>query len=267
MQKTNPDLPLIGNGQLIAYDMTNIHSNCLLSFNLGEVDISISSGNPFSEPTNLPAALYKLEMNECCNFDCGAFTDFNVTITDQESTSLYFWQDPSTAKLMARQAEFRNEIDKSSGGRPNVKILWAGIDQLDGYKPENNTVILKRMHAKKPEKPKNQEKIEIKNDLFGDSEPTEMGKPTDYRIFLNDVELGNATFKQGGNYNVLVSGVVGTEKITVHQVTPENTFSMFWQLPQYLIMTCGELLFSITSMEFCFTQVCFMTIPAMAIFF
>ena len=38
------------------------------------------------------------------------------------------------------------------------------------------------------------------------------------------------------------------------QVTPENTLSMFWQLPQYVIMTAGEILFSISTMEFCFTQ-------------
>ena len=31
--------------------------------------------------------------------------------------------------------------------------------------------------------------------------------------------------------------------------------SMFWQLPQYFIMTAGEILFSISTMEFCFTQV------------
>ena len=29
---------------------------------------------------------------------------------------------------------------------------------------------------------------------------------------------------------------------------------MFWQLPQYVIMTAGEILFSISTMEFCYTQ-------------
>ena len=42
--------------------------------------------------------------------------------------------------------------------------------------------------------------------------------------------------------------------MTILQVTPENTLSMFWQLPQYVIMTAGEILFSISTMEFCFTQ-------------
>jgi len=82
----------------------------------------------------------------------------------------------------------------------------------------------------------------------------EISKPTEYKVFLNEEEIGNANFKQGGNYNLLVSGVSGTNTISVQTVTPENSFSMFWQLPQYIIMTAGEVLFSITTMEFCYTQ-------------
>ena len=62
------------------------------------------------------------------------------------------------------------------------------------------------------------------------------------------------TFKQGANYNLLVVGSEGLVELMVHQVTPENTLSMFWQLPQYVIMTAGEILFSISTMEFCYTQ-------------
>ena len=250
LQKTYPDLPGSGNGQLIAYDMTTNSPNCQLSFNLGEVNFAISPENPFSEPTNLPTDLYSLNMKECCNIPCDGIQGSKVRIVEKESTSLYFWQDPLSGTLLVKQAEFDNRIEKSSSGKPYVKILWAGLDNLEGYKTGNNTIILKRT--------KNQDKIEeieIGDKLLGDSKPVEVGNPTSYLIFLNEAELGSAEFKQGGNYNLLVSGVAGTEVITVDKVTPENTFSMFWQLPQYLIMTGGEVLFSITTMEFCFTQV------------
>ena len=88
----------------------------------------------------------------------------------------------------------------------------------------------------------------------GDTEPVEVGKPTDFLVYLNEEELGSVTFKQGANYNLLVVGSDGLVELMVHQVTPENTLSMFWQLPQYVIMTAGEILFSISTMEFCYTQ-------------
>ena len=88
----------------------------------------------------------------------------------------------------------------------------------------------------------------------GDTEPVEVGKPTDFLLYLNEEELGSVTFKQGANYNLLLVGSQGLMELMVHQVTPENTLSMFWQLPQYVIMTAGEILFSISTMEFCYTQ-------------
>ena len=37
-------------------------------------------------------------------------------------------------------------------------------------------------------------------------------------------------------------------------LTKPNTISMLWLLPQYVILTAGEVLFSITSLAFAFTQ-------------
>ena len=62
----------------------------------------------------------------------------------------------------------------------------------------------------------------------GDTEPVEVGKPTDFLLYLNEEELGSVTFKQGANYNLLVVGSEGLMELMVHQVTPENTLSMFW---------------------------------------
>jgi hypothetical protein len=238
--------------------MMPAHPNCQLKFKLDGaqldgVSFEISSSDRFSEPTNLKIGSYKLSMTACCGFKCEDLTDASVAIANEESTSLYFWLDTSAQTMRVKQAEFKNKITKSSSGRPFVKIFLAAVDQVPGAQSENNTIILKRVNN--PDNEKKQERIELDSLNFGDTDPVEIGKPTDYLIFLNDEELGNATFKQGGNYNMLVSGVEGTNTIKVHQVTPENTFSMFWQLPQYVIMTAGEVLFSITTMEFCFTQV------------
>ena len=114
-------------------------------------------------------------------------------------------------------------------------------------------LVLKR--EKHPDNSDKWDTVSLGNQTeVGDSEPVEVGKPTDFLVYLNEEELGSVTFKQGANYNLLVVGSDGLVELMVHQVTPENTLSMFWQLPQYVIMTAGEILFSISTMEFCYTQ-------------
>ena len=114
-------------------------------------------------------------------------------------------------------------------------------------------LVLKR--EKHPDNSDKWDTVSLGNQTeVGDSEPVEVGKPTDFLLYLNEEELGSVTFKQGANYNLLVVGSQGLVELMVHQVTPENTLSMFWQLPQYVIMTAGEILFSISTMEFCYTQ-------------
>ena len=114
-------------------------------------------------------------------------------------------------------------------------------------------MVLKR--KKHPDNSDKWDTVSLGNQTeVGDTEPVEVGKPTDFLVYLNEEELGSVTFKQGANYNLLVVGSGGEVELVVHQVTPENTLSMFWQLPQYVIMTAGEILFSISTMEFCYTQ-------------
>ena len=44
-------------------------------------------------------------------------------------------------------------------------------------------------------------------------------------------------------------------KLIVHKITSENELHIFLLLPQFVIMTAGEIMFSITSLQFSFTQV------------
>jgi solute carrier family 15 oligopeptide transporter 1 len=39
------------------------------------------------------------------------------------------------------------------------------------------------------------------------------------------------------------------------EVTPYNSIHMMWLLPQYFIITAGEVMFSVTGLQFSFTQV------------
>ena len=45
------------------------------------------------------------------------------------------------------------------------------------------------------------------------------------------------------------------DPIIIHEITKPNQISTFWQLPQIMIITAGEIMFSITSLKFAFSQV------------
>ena len=45
-----------------------------------------------------------------------------------------------------------------------------------------------------------------------------------------------------------------TLTIDIEEVASPNSMHMLWLLPQYFVLTAGEVLFSITSLSFSFTQ-------------
>lgn len=51
------------------------------------------------------------------------------------------------------------------------------------------------------------------------------------------------------NYNHLILQVANAIAIT-----PPNSVHILWLVPQYVVMTMGEVMFSVTGLEFSFTQ-------------
>ncbi|CAG2100098.1 unnamed protein product [Medioppia subpectinata] len=85
----------------------------------------------------------------------------------------------------------------------------------------------------------------------------------EYKLFLleNDTEsaahvaIEELGLYQGGAYIALVyTDDQGKLKGDVHNIVLPNSVSMFWQITQYSVITAGEIMFSITGLEFSYSQ-------------
>jgi len=80
--------------------------------------------------------------------------------------------------------------------------------------------------------------------------------PDDYKVYLDSELLGNFTVGQGGVYSLLLTRDSQTNdvKFLKYMLTTPNIIHMLWLLPQIIIITIGEILFSITGIEFAYSQ-------------
>jgi solute carrier family 15 oligopeptide transporter 1 len=77
-----------------------------------------------------------------------------------------------------------------------------------------------------------------------------------YKVMVDSEEIGSVYIDQGGVYSVLVSEDISSSGMVVHQytLTVPNSVHILWLLPQYIVITVGEVLFSITGLEFSYSQ-------------
>ncbi|NXC95771.1 S15A1 protein, partial [Certhia familiaris] len=72
---------------------------------------------------------------------------------------------------------------------------------------------------------------------------------------LADCEVPSKAFGYGGAYTVSLDGCAGNNlNIKYFEDMAPNTVHMAWQIPQYFLLTCAEVLFSVTGLEFSYSQ-------------
>ncbi|CAD7089903.1 unnamed protein product [Hermetia illucens] len=76
-----------------------------------------------------------------------------------------------------------------------------------------------------------------------------------YELYMHGKKVHKITFELGGVYVLMVEGDKTNGYSFSHYVLTEpNSIHMLWQLPQYIVITAGEVMFSVTGLEFSFTQ-------------
>jgi len=78
----------------------------------------------------------------------------------------------------------------------------------------------------------------------------------EYTIFMGGTNVGKISIDQGGVYSLVVARDPQTNvhRSLTHILTTPNSVHIFWLLPQILVITIGEIMFSVTGLEFSFSQ-------------
>ena len=77
-----------------------------------------------------------------------------------------------------------------------------------------------------------------------------------FRILVDGRDLGSYTLEQGGVYSLVVSPgpASGQLEAALYTLTQPNSIHILWQFPQYFIITASEVMFSVTGLEFSYSQ-------------
>lgn len=78
----------------------------------------------------------------------------------------------------------------------------------------------------------------------------------EYKLKLGDSPLEDITIHQGGVYQLLIAKDPETNVLRARQftLTTPNSIHILWLFPQYFVITVGEIMFSITGLEFSYSQ-------------
>ncbi|NWW39065.1 S15A1 protein, partial [Panurus biarmicus] len=83
------------------------------------------------------------------------------------------------------------------------------------------------------------------------------GRPYDISASSSQFHCGvhSKKFGYGGAYTILIDDCVENQlNIKYFEDMAPNTVHMAWQIPQYFLLTCAEVLFSVTGLEFSYSQ-------------
>ncbi|GAB0094459.1 peptide transporter family 1-like [Sergentomyia squamirostris] len=67
--------------------------------------------------------------------------------------------------------------------------------------------------------------------------------------FHSEIEV-----ETGGVYSYVLGLIAGERNFTEHVVRPANSVHMLWQIPQYVVMAAAEVMFSVSGLEFSYSQ-------------
>ncbi|XP_037825913.1 peptide transporter family 1-like [Lucilia sericata] len=80
-------------------------------------------------------------------------------------------------------------------------------------------------------------------------------RATTYEVLVDNVKVHEEKLRHGGVYSLIIGRQANEDIVTkIIEVTEPNSMSILWLIPQYVVMTLGEVMFSVTGLEFSYSQ-------------
>jgi len=98
--------------------------------------------------------------------------------------------------------------------------------------------------------------FELRSGDVGATNYTEHLPSGEYHVYLDDIDMGDVEIEQGGVYSLLVARdpTDNVNKVQTFVLTEPNSIHIFWLFPQYFVITVSEIMFSVTGLEFSYSQ-------------
>lgn len=228
LEKTYPVLPSQGLAQVRLFNTLNCPISFQLegtTYNLDELQMWVKDDFKVNVTRSLP---FEADFSKC-----GGKWNITTNLIAEEKTakSWMFKEDGFH--------EYRDSVQKSTSGNPLIRPVISSDKTVEFQVMRGDMSILDvtvypNMNATNVVK-------EIRTNTYD--------LYLDKKKVLSDVEL-----KLGGVYSIVGHSYGDDNKLNVITVTKPNSMHILWLIPQYVLITMGEVMFSVTGLEFAFTQ-------------
>ncbi|XP_050583059.1 peptide transporter family 1 isoform X2 [Bombus affinis] len=218
-------------------------------FNTLDCNVTITTHNPelsfVLESMNMWEDKYVKANGEAKWSYTADFSKCNITKFNESAGTILLPEDSATSYVVTRESElyrYTDSVDKSISGAPLIR----GLVYVNSSR-EPVSLKFTKGDATVFE-------FKINSISLQETSLAEL-KPDTYDIYLNGILVKkDVRLRLGGVYTV-VGSVIGEEAMAnVVTVTEPNSMHILWLIPQYVIITMGEVMFSVTGLEFAFTQ-------------
>lgn len=232
VEAVNPVVPHLGQSQLYLFN----GAGCAVDVDLGQMVTSIESHDKWRSMRNVSG---KSGLDVYLSSSCTTPAERSETIDLREKTTSMFLI--SGQDLTLKKCDSLCKLDKSATGNTKVGFLYDFGDKKD----RDLTLV---------DKYGNEDKLKLDGNKHS-SKYVEPKFNSDYKLLINGTDIEqNIELKRGGVYIVVLTKDEDDYNADSTIVTPFNTFPIYWQIPQIVILAVAEILFSITGLEFSYTQ-------------